>query len=189
MRKQHGNRVRIIGGEWRGRLIEFVDAEGLRPTKDLIRETLFNWLQFHLPGSRCLDAFAGSGALGFEAASRGAAEVVMVEASGEVTAQLRRQASVLQATQVEIVYSDLQQYLQRSNKPLPFDIVFLDPPFNTDLLMHSCEWLHNLRLLQAGAHIYLEAAKAAGLPSLPAGWNWLKQKQSGDVAYGLAKAG
>jgi 16S rRNA (guanine966-N2)-methyltransferase len=187
MRKHSGNRVRIIGGEWRGRIIEFVDADGLRPTKDLIRETLFNWLQFDLPGSRCLDAFAGSGALGFEAASRGAAEVVMVEAAAQVSAQLRRQARVLQAAQVEVVNSTLQQYLQQTGKP--FDVVFLDPPFAADLLAASCGLLQSQGRLRAGARIYMEASRAAGLPVLPAGWSWLKQKQSGDVAYGLAQAG
>lgn len=179
------NRLRIIGGEWRGRIIEFVDTPLLRPTKDLVRETLFNWLQPRLPGSRCLDAFAGSGALGFEAASRGAAEVVMLEAALEVIKRLQAQQTLLKAAQVKLLHQRAEQYLQQAGED--FDIVFLDPPFESGLLRPCCSLLVQNRRLRPGACVYLEAARAEGLPELPAGLSWLRQKQSGDVAYGLAQ--
>lgn len=179
------NRLRIIGGEWRGRIIEFVDSPQLRPTKDLVRETLFNWLQPRLPGSRCLDAFAGSGALGFEAASRGAAEVVMLEAALEVIKRLQAQQALLKAAQVKLLHQRAEQYLRQAGED--FDIVFLDPPFESGLLRPCCSLLVQNRRLRPGACVYLEAARAEGLPELPVGLTWLRQKQSGDVAYGLAQ--
>lgn len=179
------NRLRIIGGEWRGRIVEFADSPQLRPTKDLVRETLFNWLQPRLPGSRCLDAFAGSGALGFEAASRGAAEVIMLESASAVIRQLQAQHTSLKAAQVRLVHAKAEQYLQQAGEA--FDIVFLDPPFGSNLLVQCCGLLVQHRRLRPGACVYVEAARADGLPELPLELVWLRQKQSGDVAYGLAQ--
>ena len=178
------NRLRIIGGEWRGRIVEFIDSPQLRPTKDLVRETLFNWLQPRLPGSICLDAFAGSGVLGFEAASRGAAEVVMLEAAPAVVRQLQSQQTMLQAVHVKLLQERAENYLRQS--PAAFDIVFLDPPFESGLLVQCCDLLLQHRRLRPDACVYLEAARSEGLPELPSGLSWLRQKQSGDVAYGLA---
>ena len=179
------NRLRIIGGEWRGRIVEFIDSPQLRPTKDLVRETLFNWLQPRLPGSICLDAFAGSGALGFEAASRGAAEVVMLEAAPAVVRQLQSQQAALKAVQVKLLQDRAENYLRQSAGA--FDIVFLDPPFESALSTQCCTLLVERRLLRPGACVYLEAARAEGLPELPPLLTWLRQKQSGDVVYGLAQ--
>jgi 16S rRNA (guanine966-N2)-methyltransferase len=180
-----GNRLRIIGGEWRGRIVEFIDSPQLRPTKDLVRETLFNWLQPRLQGSRCLDAFAGSGALGFEAASRGAAEVIMLESAAAVVGQLQLQHALLNASQVRLMHIRAEQYLQQPGEI--FDIVFLDPPFESGLLEQCCRLLLQHRRLRPGGSVYLEAARADGLPELPPELKWLRQKQSGDVAYGLAQ--
>lgn len=179
------NRLRIIGGEWRGRIVEFIDSPQLRPTKDLVRETLFNWLQPQLPGSRCLDAFAGSGALGFEAASRGAAEVVMLEAAPAVIRQLETQQALLKAVQVRLMYERAEHYLSRAGED--FDIVFLDPPFKSGLLRQCCTLLVQNSRLRPGACVYLEAAHTEGLPELTPELTWLRQKQSGDVVYGLAR--
>jgi 16S rRNA (guanine966-N2)-methyltransferase len=179
------NRLRIIGGEWRGRIVEFADSPELRPTKDLVRETLFNWLQPLLPGSRCLDAFAGSGALGFEAASRGAADVVMLESASAVIPQLQAQQALLKAAQVRLVHTAAEHYLKQAGEA--FDIVFLDPPFESPLLVQCCVLLLQHHRLRPNARVYLEAARADGLPELPPGLTWLRQKQSGDVAYGLAQ--
>jgi 16S rRNA (guanine966-N2)-methyltransferase len=180
-----GNRLRIIGGEWRGRIVEFADSPELRPTKDLVRETLFNWLQPRLPGSRCLDAFAGSGALGFEAASRGASAVIMLESASAVIPQLQAQQALLKAAQVRLVHTAAEHYLKQVDEA--FDIVFLDPPFESGLLQQCCELLLQHRRLRPDACVYLEASRAAGLPELPPRLTWLRQKQSGDVAYGLAR--
>src|ERR1700682_2440780 len=126
------NRVRIIGGQWRSRLIKFPPAAQLRPTPDRVRETLFNWLGQRLDGLTCLDLFAGSGALGFEAASRGAARVVMVENDRQAFGALGGYKDLLRATQVELVFGDALDYLRRSKEA--FDVVFLDPPFRQNAL-------------------------------------------------------
>ncbi len=178
------NRVRIIGGQWRGRLIRFPDAQGLRPTSDRVRETLFNWLQFDLHGCRVLDLFAGSGALGFEAASRGAAEVVMIEQTSRVAAQLQQSVEELQAEQVRIVRGDGVGYLADSQDKA-FDVVFLDPPFNKDLLAPALSALHDGQLLNPGALIYIEMPVREPLPDLPEGWVMQRVKEAGDVRYGL----
>lgn len=177
--------VRIIGGEHRGRKLPFVQMPGLRPTGDRIRETLFNWLQPVMTGTRCLDLFAGSGALGFEAASRGAAGVVLVEQAGSVVQQLERNRQLLKLQQVSIVRADALQFLEQP--PTPFDIVFLDPPFDSNLLGPLCQRLA-MGWLMDGARIYLEEDISREFPQLPDGWLWLKQKTAGGVRYGLAHA-
>ncbi len=175
--------MRIIGGEHGGRRLRFPDAEGLRPTADRVRETLFNWLQPRLPGGRCLDLFAGSGALGLEAASRGAGEVVMVERAPRVAEQLRRNVELLGLAQVRVIQADALGWL--SGDPLPFDILFLDPPFHRDLLAGACRRLAEGGWLAPAARIYLEHDAADPLPPLPEAWTQLKEKRAGQVCYHL----
>ncbi len=184
-RPSGANQVRIIGGRLRGRRLRFPDLPGLRPTGDRIRETLFNWLQPCLAGSRCLDLFAGSGALGFEAASRGAAEVVLVELSGEAARRLREAARELALDQVRVVQADALQWLGGAGEP--FDIIFLDPPFAAGQLGRCIERLDSGGWLRPGARIYLEADAAVGLPGLPPGWTLEREKRSGQVVYALAQ--
>jgi 16S rRNA (guanine966-N2)-methyltransferase len=181
--------VRIIGGEWRGRKLHFPHAAGLRPTPDRVRETLFNWLQFELPGRRCLDLFAGSGALGFEALSRGATEVVFVErdpvsarAIGDMLAQLRCDRG-----RVEQV--DAFAWLERAPPAQPFDIAFLDPPYDAAWLPVLTEKLEGGGWLVPGAWIYLEDSAARGEPALPSAWTLMRSKRAGDVGYHLARRG
>lgn len=178
------NKLRIIGGEWRSRQISFYDAPGLRPTPARVRETLFNWLQYDIPGSRCLDLYAGSGALGFEAASRGATSVVQVENNPEACRALKENAVKLAATQIKIVQSDVFRYLSGDTEP--FDIVFLDPPFGRDLTIQTCQWLEDKGWLNPNAKIYVETeSKLKFLDDLPKNWQLLKSKTAGDVGYHL----
>ncbi|HHH42560.1 MAG TPA: 16S rRNA (guanine(966)-N(2))-methyltransferase RsmD [Gammaproteobacteria bacterium] len=181
---KRSNQVRIIAGEWRGRKLSFPDAHGLRPTPDRIRETLFNWLQPVLPGARCLDLFAGSGALGFEAASRGAAQVVMVDSAPEVVQALRGNAQKLAASTVRIDRQDAVDYL--AGGAGPFDLVFLDPPFSSpELLPKSLTGLSVPGRLAASAWIYMETPSTAAEPPVPAGWSRQKQKKAGQVTCRL----
>jgi 16S rRNA (guanine966-N2)-methyltransferase len=177
--------VRIIGGVHRGRRLHFADLPGLRPTGDRIRETLFNWLQPFIEGARCLDLFAGSGALGLEAASRGASKVVMLDTAMAVIRQLTENKRLLGLDQVSIIRADALQWLEQD--AIPFDIVFLDPPFVGNLLEPLCQRL-NMGWLADGAHIYLEDVASRDMPTLPEGWELLKQKSAGQVHYGLAYA-
>ncbi len=178
------SRLRIIGGRWRGRLVEFDDVPGLRPTPDRVRETLFNWLTPHLPGARCLDLFAGSGALGLEALSRGAGEVVLVDANRRVVDTLKEQARRLGAEQARLVHADVLAYLDGPARP--FDIVFLDPPYGQGLLIPCCERLEARGWLAPEARIYLEAERALGVPEVPANWEVIRSKHAGQVGYHLA---
>jgi len=175
--------LRIIAGAWRGRPLSFSDVEGLRPTGDRIRETLFNWLQPMLGFSRCLDCFAGSGALGFEAASRGASLVVMVEADRQAFNDLKQNQGVLKADQCDIIHSRIESYLATVSEP--FDVVFLDPPYQLDLWSNVAEQLTENGLLNEGARIYLEYPRRQSQPLLPSSWHCLREKQAGDVKYAL----
>jgi len=180
-------RLRIIGGRYRGRRLLVPAQPGLRPTADRVRETLFNWLQPVIVGAHCLDLFAGSGALGFEAASRGAAEVLMIEHSGPVTRTLAANARILGAAQVRVRRADALRWLARSGAP--FDLVFLDPPFHAGLLAPSCALLSERGWLAPGALVYLETPANQALPGLPADWTLLRDKQAGRVRFALAAAG
>ncbi|MFZ5592742.1 MAG: 16S rRNA (guanine(966)-N(2))-methyltransferase RsmD [Pseudomonadota bacterium] len=176
--------LRIIGGQWRGRKLAFPGIEGLRPTPDRVRETLFNWLRDIVPGSRCLDLFAGSGALGFEALSRGAAQAVMVDQDARAVAQLRKNIEILHAHGALAVQTDALNYLQ--GPPQSFDMVFLDPPYRLHALLQTCcEQLENRGWLAPHAHIYLEAEKNRGVPLLPESWQVIRSKQAGQVGYHL----
>jgi 16S rRNA (guanine966-N2)-methyltransferase len=179
------NRINIIGGEWRSRQISFYEIPGLRPTPSRVRETLFNWLQMDIPGSRCLDLYAGSGALGFEAASRGAKAVVQVEQDGTACRALHENALKLNADQIKIVQSDVFRFLGANNAE-PFDIVFLDPPFGKNMTVQTCQWLEDKGWLSQHAKIYVEAESGnKSLEGLPGNWQILKSKTAGEVSYHL----
>ncbi|NOT11678.1 MAG: 16S rRNA (guanine(966)-N(2))-methyltransferase RsmD [Methylococcaceae bacterium] len=177
------NKVRIIGGEWRSRQLQFIDAPSLRPTPSRVRETLFNWLQHDIPGSHCLDLFAGSGALGFEAASRGAKSVVQIENNPQVCRSLKENAIALSASQIKIVQMDALRYLA-GNAELA-DVVFIDPPFGLNLVSTSCQWLEDNLWLAQQAKIYIEAENTLKLENMPANWRLLKSKVAGEVSYYL----
>ncbi|MCG5513324.1 16S rRNA (guanine(966)-N(2))-methyltransferase RsmD [Ectothiorhodospira shaposhnikovii] len=172
-------RLRIIGGEWRSRRLSVPDGPGLRPTPDRVRETLFNWLQPVIQGARCLDLFAGSGALGFEAASRGASRVVMVERDARVAAHLGAQVEVLETDRVQVMARDGLAYLAACDES--FDLVFLDPPYGKGLLPDCLAHLSRPGLLRPGARLYLEQALSEPETELPAGWTVLRETRAGDV--------
>ena len=179
-------RLRIIGGNWRSRRLRVVLSEGLRPTPDRVRETLFNWLQPWIDGANCLDLFAGSGALGLEALSRGAARAVLVERDPEVIAALRLNVTELNAIGAQIVAEDCMGYLQGTAQS--FDIVFLDPPYHSGLLAACCALLAGRGWVRSGGLVYLEAPSAQE-PVLPAGWELVRSRRSGQVGYHLARSG
>jgi len=172
--------VRIVGGEYRSRRLRVASRPGLRPTPDRVRETLFNWLGQELGGLACLDLFAGSGALGFEAASRGAAHVVMVERDRAALELLRQNRAALGALRVEIVACDAREYVRRANAR--FDVVFLDPPFRQNAVPALLDDLP--RLLHWGALVYAEGASPveAALP-----WRELKRARAGQVSFQLLR--
>lgn len=179
-------KVRIIGGEWRGRKLQVIDKKGLRPTPDRIRETLFNWLAWQIPNSRCLDLFAGSGALGFEAASRGAKQVVLVEQDKEVAKQLQQHKIQFNAENIFIYQKDALHFLQQS--ATSFDIVFLDPPFAQNLLTQCCQQLETYRWLNNSAHVYLECEQNQfSTLILPEYWRVIRRTQAGQVVSLLVK--
>jgi 16S rRNA (guanine966-N2)-methyltransferase len=181
------NSVRIIGGGWRGRRVNFPDIPGLRPTPDRVRETLFNWLQHAVAGARCLDLFAGSGALGLEALSRGAREVVFVEQAVAAARVLQEQLIRFGADRKgRVVEMGATRYLRAAAQP--FDIVFLDPPFGRDALAEYVPMLDAGNWLNGGGLVYLENEKKAGVPELPPHWELLKSKSAGEVGYHLARA-
>jgi 16S rRNA (guanine966-N2)-methyltransferase len=188
------NSVRIIGGGWRGRRVSFPDLPGLRPTPDRVRETLYNWLQHAIVGTRCLDLFAGSGALGLEALSRGAAAVVFVEqaqaAARGLVAELARLGGMPKARVVEMGAS---RFLRTAGEAhghpygAPFDIVFMDPPFGQEALAEYVPLLDLGGWVKPGGLVYLECEKSAGPPAVPAHWELLKSKSAGEVGYHLAR--
>ena len=186
-RQAGGNRVRIIGGACRGRVLQFADAPGLRPTTDRVRETLFNWLQFEIHGARCLDLFAGSGVLGFEAASRGAGHVVLVEQARRVFAMLEKNRLQLRLDdRVELVNSDALRWLAGNRDG--FDIIFLDPPFGRQMLQPVIDALFASPAIKPGTRIYIEQDSHEEPPALPDTWHMLREKVAGQVRYGLAGA-
>jgi 16S rRNA (guanine966-N2)-methyltransferase len=166
--------VRVIGGLWRRRQLEFPEHPDLRPTPDRVRETLFNWLGQDLTGMVCLDLFAGSGALGFEAASRGARLVVLVEKDAQAVKALQANKALLDATQVEILRGDALAMLASESRH--FDVVFLDPPFRLDLLPQILPRL--APRLGENARVYLETGQ---VPELPPGYGVLRQARAGQV--------
>jgi 16S rRNA (guanine966-N2)-methyltransferase len=185
-------RLRIIGGRFRGRRLPVPDEPGLRPTPDRVRETLFNWLTPVIEGARCLDPFAGSGALGLEAASRGAASVVLIERSEPAARRLRGAIHVLGACGVEVIHADALRWLDPPpgrGGAGPFDLVFLDPPFAAGLLDRACQLLDRNHWLEPGSRVYLETAAAQGFPPLPDGWELIRDRRAGQVRFGLVLVG
>ncbi len=177
-------KVRIIGGQWRGRLINVPEGEGLRPTPDRVRETIFNWLAPVIANARCLDAFAGTGALGFEALSRGASYVEMLDANAAVVAALQKTAATFAVNAVHIYRASMPNGLKATT--LPFDVVFLDPPYQADLLLPSIAYLESKQFLAPRAWIYLEANVKMNQTDLPANWRLQKAQRAGQVYYHLA---
>jgi 16S rRNA (guanine966-N2)-methyltransferase len=185
------NEVRIIGGKFRGRKLKFSDVLGLRPTPDRVRETVFNWLSSRIIDARCLDLFAGSGALGFEALSRGAAEVVFVDRNEQIVQQLIKNKQLFQCDHAVIYQIDAFKYLGEATQP--FDIVFLDPPFHQGFVDPCCRLLKERNLLKPNALIYIEveSVKRKTLTDVSKpfilfnDWVIIKQKRAGQVSYYL----
>ena len=180
------NSVRIIAGAWRGRRISFPELPGLRPTPDRVRETLFNWLQHSIAGTRCLDLFAGSGAIGLEAISRGAREVVFVESAQQAARALQEQLVRFGGqAKGRVMEMGAGRFLRTTTAP--FDVVFLDPPFGQDALSEYVPLLDAGGWVGVGSMVYLENEKKAGVPGLPPHWEVLKSKSAGEVGYHLAR--
>ena len=192
---------------WRGRKLRFPPSPEIRPTPDRVRETLFNWLGPRLPGARCLDLFAGSGALGLESLSRGAVHVTFVERDGAAARELRARLSEWGAIGADVEHTDALRFLSdaagtrgaraadgvgsagaigsAAAASSAFDIVFLDPPFDSDLLTLAAGRLETGGWLAPGALIYVECAARNGLPPLPSAWTTTKAKRAGEVGYHL----
>jgi 16S rRNA (guanine966-N2)-methyltransferase len=182
-RSGHARVLRIIGGSWRGRRLRFPDVADIRPTPDRVRETLFNWLGTRIRGARCLDLFAGSGALGLEALSRGAREVVFIERHRETARALRELLAEWEAEGARVECSDALELLHGISQP--FEIVFIDPPFASQLLSTTAALLEQSSWLAPAALIYVEASAREPLPTLPENWRLLKAKRAGEVGYHL----
>jgi 16S rRNA (guanine966-N2)-methyltransferase len=181
--KNNKNSLRIIGGTWRSRRIQFLDNPDIRPTPDRVRETLFNWLAKKIDGASCLDLFAGSGALGFEAASRGASQVIQVDVDAATTEMLVTQKQVLDAQQIHIVQQDALAFLQQTEQA--FDIIFLDPPFNTELLNQALSALIARKLVAPEGLIYMESAAQFIVPQCLDELTCRREKVAGQVRYAL----
>ncbi len=173
--------MRVIGGRWRGRRLRFPDVAAIRPSAERLRETLFNWIAADVDGARCLDLFAGSGALAFEAASRGAAHVIAVEASRDAARALARNSDALGAGDVvEVVQARARAYLERRASPV--DLVFLDPPFaQPELADEALACLARYGWLSPGARVYLEAPAQGACARIPSTWSVVRQKAAGDA--------
>jgi len=183
-KKRKTGKLRIISGLWRHRVLEFFLEDTLRPTPDRVRETLFNWLMPYIQGAVCLDLFSGSGALGFEALSRGAKEVVMIDQNSLTVKQLKHNASLLQTESAHI----LQGYAPLTLPnffPQTFDLVFLDPPFQSDALLNCCHWLEENNVLNPSALIYIETHSENQTWTVPDSWELFRDKKSGNIRYSL----
>jgi 16S rRNA (guanine966-N2)-methyltransferase len=181
--KRSAGEIRIIGGRLRGRRIAVPDAPGLRPTPDRVRETLFNWLAPHIAGARVLDLFAGTGALGLEAFSRGAAEVTLVEQQRVVVAVLRESLQRLGIAEIRVVADDALAFL--AGEGAQYDLILLDPPFAAGLLLPALQAIVRYRRLAPGGLCYVEQPRDAEPPALPAGWTLHRSGHAGEVGYYL----
>ncbi|MEM8561186.1 MAG: 16S rRNA (guanine(966)-N(2))-methyltransferase RsmD [Pseudomonadota bacterium] len=183
-RSRRQNTLRIIGGKWRGRKLLFNPEINLRPTPDRVRETLFNWLSPEINGARCLDLFAGSGALGLEALSRGAISCDFVDSSAAAVAQIQQHLRVL-LNEPSMVCQTMVAERFLSKAELPYDIVFLDPPFDLELLEPACSQLHHNRLITEGGLVYAESHINSAELVVPCNWGLLRDKCAGEVRYRL----
>ncbi|OSN11189.1 16S rRNA (guanine(966)-N(2))-methyltransferase RsmD [Lonsdalea iberica] len=191
MAKQHATsapgQIRIIGGQWRGRKLPVPHSPGLRPTTDRVRETLFNWLAPVIQQARCLDCFAGSGALALEALSRYAAHATLLEAERGIARQLSQNLSLLRAENASVIHTDALQWLAQPGEA--FDVVFLDPPFRQGLLDNTVSLLETQGWLADDAWIYIETEAENRTLNLPANWQLHREKVAGQVAYRLYARG
>ena len=178
------NQLRIIGGMWRGRKLAFPDVDGLRPTGDRIRETLFNWLAPDIQGARCLDLFAGSGALGLEALSRGAGESVLIEKNPLAAAALIENLSLLKAMDARVINTDAMTFLETASFQSAFDVVFVDPPFQHNLWQATLDRLEATNLIAKNAAIYVESGLNDNYVP-PACWHLHRDKTAGNLRYRL----
>jgi 16S rRNA (guanine966-N2)-methyltransferase len=187
MKKPHTpNTLRIIGGQWRGRKLPFANLEGLRPTPDRVRETLFNWLQGPIQCARCLDLYAGSGALGLEALSRGANHVLMADTQQQVIRQLQQNCQTLSCNLATFHSGSALQLLEMGTSQ-PYNIAFIDPPYRKGLVEPTCRLLEQKQWLSDGALIYLEVEQELKELPVPENWELLKSKKAGQVSYHLLK--
>ncbi|MGI9232189.1 MAG: 16S rRNA (guanine(966)-N(2))-methyltransferase RsmD [Woeseiaceae bacterium] len=184
--KTRSGRLRIVAGNWRSRLLDIADVPGLRPTPERIRETLFNWLAPHIHGARCLDLFAGTGALGLEALSRGAKSTVFVDSSERAIDTLKVNIGLLGAEGAEVRPMDAAKFLN-GQLAQQFDLVFIDPPFASDLLDDTFEALEASGALTDRCLIYVEQSRTGPESSLPNAWRILKDKTAGNVRYMLVQ--
>ena len=176
--------LRIIGGQWKRRILTFIVVDDLRPTPDRVRETLFNWLQFEIQGKRCLDAFAGSGALGVEALSRNAAECVFIEKHAGQAKQLQEALTDF-GNPMPVLVGDTLQLLNQQKTP--FDVIFLDPPYALNFWQPVCELLVKQQLIHADSWIYIEADRDWSALDLPVAWQAIKNTRAGSVHGFLAR--
>ena len=182
--KQATPQLRVIGGQWRGRKLQFPDRPGLRPTADRVRETLFNWLGPHLHNAKCLDLFAGSGALGIEALSRGAAHCDFVDADRESITTVGQHLNTLDATECSTVSCDIAaHYLHQTNDT--WDIVFVDPPFDARLGESTLTLLANTERLAEASRVYFETSRSQPEPVPEGLYDVLREKTTGNVCYRL----
>ncbi|MDR9425678.1 MAG: 16S rRNA (guanine(966)-N(2))-methyltransferase RsmD [Marinobacter sp.] len=179
-----GGELRIIGGDWRSRKLRFPDAGGVRPSPARTRETLFNWLNYHLAGRDCLDLFAGSGALGLEALSRGAADTTLVDHTPALTRALQDNLHLLGSRKGDVVCQDVMQYLSHRNRPA-FDIIFMDPPFRQGWLERLLPLIDAQQWLRPGGWVYIEHESELTTLPTPADWHLHRQKTAGQVTYNL----
>ena len=182
----HGGsgQLRIIAGQWRSRQFSFPMADGLRPTPNRVRETLFNWLAPYVEGAHVLDCFTGSGALYLEALSRGAADALALDANAAAIASLRQILNTLRCDNGQLLQTDTLRHLE-SQPATPFDLVFLDPPFGQDLLQPACALLEARGWLAASAWIYTESEAAPSTLAMPANWRLHREQKAGQVHYSL----
>ena len=184
-RQPRPSQLRIIAGEWRSRRFSFTEQPGLRPTPDRVRETLFNWLTSRIEGARCLDLFAGSGALTLEALSRGARQVLSCDLNREVVTTLRDHLQTLECTRCEVLQQDALALLAAPPPATAFDIVFIDPPFHQELLIPACSALETNGWLSSDALIYTESETPPAQLAFPSTWQLHREKKAGQVWYSL----
>jgi 16S rRNA (guanine966-N2)-methyltransferase len=181
--RRGSQQLRIIGGDWRSRRIQFADAPGLRPTMDKVRETVFNWLQWDIEGKLILDGFAGSGALGYEALSRGAKEVTFLEFNASAASCIRESLQSLEASNAHVHQTDAIAWLTQNTELDQFDVIFLDPPFGRDLLKPAVDII--AEKAQVGCLVYVEVEANADLSCIPANWLETKRKDAKEFSFML----